>query len=391
MNVADSQHGKKARILYIITKANWGGAQKYVFDVATAAQRVGHDVSVACGTQGELTSRFEHEGIPVYEIRGLGRDIAPLSDVKSLLSLLNLIKELKPDLVHANSSKAGLIGVMAAKIAGVPRILFTAHGWAFNEIRPIWQKGIFALFHLITVWLSDDVICVSNAIKSQASWMPFAKNKMFVIHHGIQETELKERREARAKLAPHSLDSFMTSVWIGTLAELHPIKGLDTAIRAFARIAPQFPQTVLVLIGEGQERNNLVALATELKLSERIRFCGHTKDAGAYLSALDIFLFPSRSEALGFAVLEAGNASLPVIASRIGGIPEIIENGVSGILVPPDDVEGFAVALSSLLAAPALRTKLSEGLHKKVLKDFSKEHMFTETLALYKHDLEKKH
>jgi glycosyltransferase involved in cell wall biosynthesis len=391
MNVADLHDSKKARILYIITKANWGGAQKYVFDVATAAQQAGHDVAVACGTQGELTSRLEHESIPVYEIRGLGRDIAPLSDVKSLLSLSNLIKELKPDIVHANSSKAGLIGVMAAKLGGVPRILFTAHGWAFNEIRPLWQKGIFALFHLMTAWLSDDVICVSSAIKSEASWMPFTKHKMLVIHHGIQEIELKGCGEARANHAPHNTETLIKSVWIGTLAELHPIKGLDTAIRAFARIAPQFPQTVLVLIGEGQERNSLVTLASELKLSERIRFCGHTKDAGSYLSALDIFLFPSRSEALGFAVLEAGNASLPVIASRVGGIPEIIEDGVSGILVTPDDVDGFAVGLSSLLAAPALRTKLGEGLHEKVLKDFSKEHALAETLALYTQGLKKKH
>ncbi len=383
MNVADSQAGSKSRILYVITKANWGGAQKYVFDVAVAAQQAGNEVSVACGTQGEMTSRLEHEGIPVFEVTGLGRDIAPLADAKSLVALTKLIKTLKPTVVHANSSKAGLIAVVAARFSNVPKIIFTAHGWAFNEIRLMWQRGIFAIFHLITVWLSDDVVCVSNAIRDQASWMPFSKNKMRVIHHGIELAQIKEKHEARAALAPHATKSFTDSIWIGTLAELHPIKGLDTAIRAFASIAAQFPQSVLVLIGEGQERNKLVALAAELNLSERIRFCGHIKDAKTYLSAFDIFLFPSRSEALGFAALEAGNASLPVIASRVGGIPEIIEDGISGILVTPDDVDGFAIALSSLLAAPVLRSKLGAGLYEKVIRDFSKEHMIKETLELY--------
>jgi glycosyltransferase involved in cell wall biosynthesis len=391
MDVALSEPAKPTRILYVITKANWGGAQRYVYDVANAAIEVGHDVFVACGTQGELTTRLEQKGIPVFQIAGLDRDVAPIADFKALFRLIRLIRTVQPGAVHANSSKAGLIAVLAARLTGVPHIIFTAHGWAFNETRPIWQKAIFAVFHLVTVWLSDDVICVSEAIKKDASWMPFSEKKMGVIHHGIQLVELKEKNAARAQLSPHSsLVSSQTSsgtaaspLWIGTLAELHPIKGLDVAIESFARIAPQFPHAALVLIGEGHERNRLVALAKKLDLTDRIRFCGHVQHAPRYLSAFDVFLFPSRSEALGYAVLEAGNASLPVVASRVGGIPEIIEDGVSGLLVMPNDVDGFAIALSSLLAAPELRTKLGTALHQKVVADFSHEQMIRKTLAVY--------
>jgi glycosyltransferase involved in cell wall biosynthesis len=383
MDVAQPAQTESAHILYIITKANWGGAQKYVFDIAFAAQEAGHQVSVACGTQGELTTRLEQAGIPVFQVAGLGRDIHLLSDLKALNTLTKLMRALQPDIVHANSSKAGLIAVIAAQISRVPDIIFTAHGWAFNETRPWWQKAVFSLFHLVTVSLSDTVICVSEAVAKDMRWMPFSGAKTRVIHHGITFPQFMRKDEARASLAPHLSEILSAPLWIGTLAELHPTKGLDVAINAFARIAPQFPNAVLVLIGEGDARNELVTLAKERGISNRIRFSGHIQDAASYLSAFDIFLFPSRSEALGYAVLEAGNASLPVVASRIGGIPEIIEDSVSGLLVTPNDIEGFAIDLSSLLAAPELRTRLGTALHEKILKDFSKEQMLRKTLALY--------
>jgi len=183
MNVADPEspmptdpqpisESKRLHILYVITKANWGGAQRYVYDLAVAGIEKDYEISVACGTEGEMTERLRRANVPVYIVSGLGRDIAPLSDTRALMNLTHLIRTLKPDVVHANSSKAGLIATMAARIAGVPRVIFTAHGWAFNESRPWWQKSIFALFHLLTVWFSDTVICVSEAVRKDASWIP---------------------------------------------------------------------------------------------------------------------------------------------------------------------------------------------------------------------------
>ena len=381
MNVADTHSGgHRGRILYVITKATWGGAQKYVFDMATAALAAGFEITVACGSEGELSERLMHASIPVIYVRGLGRDVAPVADTRALVELVRLMRAMRPTVVHANSSKAGLLATVAALLSGVPHIIFTAHGWAFNESRPSWQKGIFAIFHLLTAWCSDTVICVSEGVKRDAKWMPFVQKKLVVIRNGISRVELVEKSAARAKLAP-SVPA--DALWIGTLAELHPTKGLDVAIHAFARIAQQFPQTVLVLIGEGQARNTLVALANQYKLKDRIHFCGHIQHASSLLSAFDIFLFPSRSEALGFALLEAGNAHLPVIASNAGGIPEIVEDGVTGLLVPVGDVDGFAQALTKLIEQLELRTKLSNALFERVTTDFSKSEMVQKTLALY--------
>jgi glycosyltransferase involved in cell wall biosynthesis len=384
MNVAEpTPHGQKGRILYVITKATWGGAQRYVFDMATAALAAGYEVTVACGAEGELSERLMHASIPIMYVRGLGRDVAPVADVRALIELMRLMKATKPTIVHANSSKAGLLATMAARFSGVPHIIFTAHGWAFNESRPGWQKFIFAMFHLATAWFATTVICVSEAAKHDAQWMPFMKNKFVVIRNGIRPIALVEKDVARGKLAPHATSDFATGLWIGTLAELHKTKGLDVAIHAFARIVEQFPNVMLVLIGEGQERNHLVSLVKEYKLSDRVRFCGHVSHASSLLSAFDIFLFPSRSEALGFAVLEAGNAHLPVVASTVGGIPEVVQKDVSGLLVPVGDVDGFTKALTTLIEQPELRVKYGDALAERVATEFSKEAMISNTLALY--------
>jgi glycosyltransferase involved in cell wall biosynthesis len=384
MNVAEStSHGQKGRILYVITKATWGGAQRYVFDMATAALAAGFEVTVACGTEGELSARLMRASIPVMYVRGLGRDVAPVADVRALIELIRLMRATRPTIVHGNSSKAGLLATVAARLSKVPRIIFTAHGWAFNESRPGWQKFIFAMFHLITAWCSDTVICVSDAVKHGAKWMPFVKGKFVVIKNGISPVALEAKHTARAKLAPYVSADFSNSLWIGTLAELHKTKGLDIAIHAFAQIARQFPQAMLVLIGEGQERNNLVALVKEYKLSDRVHFCGHVLHASSLLSAFDIFLFPSRSEALGFAALEAGNAHLPVVASNVGGIPEVIANNGTGLLVAVGDIHGFAQALTELIEQSELRTHLGDALYERVITDFSKEKMVSETLHTY--------
>ena len=385
MNDAEpTSRGQKGRILYVITKATWGGAQRYVFDMASAALAAGFEVTVACGTEGELSARLMRASIPVFYIPSLERDIRPWKDIIAFTELWKLIKATGPDVVHSNSSKAGLFAAVAARLSGVKLIIFTAHGWFWNSTwRALPLRLIAAKFQWITVLMSHHTICVSEAIRREAKWMPFVQKKFVVIRNGIAGVELIEKTMARARLAPYVATDFSSGLWVGTLAELHPTKGLDVAIHAFASIAHQFPQTMLVLIGEGQDRNNLVALAKHYQLKDRIHFCGQVQHASSLLSAFDIFLLPSRSEALGFAALEAGSARLPVVASNVGGIPEVIQDGTTGLLVPVGDVNGFSTALTMLIQQPELRTRLGNALFERVATDFSKATMVSETLQQY--------
>ncbi len=372
------------RILYVITKGTWGGAQRYVYELAHAAKARGHAVIVACGTPGELVHRLEDTEIPVVLISGLARDIRLGSDLRALIALIRLIHREHPDVVHSNSSKAGLLATLAARLTGVRHNIFTAHGWAWNELRPTWQQYVFRALHACTVLLATRVIAVSEAVALQAAWMPGASRKMVTIRHGVAPLALLPRSESRTFLASLNEHHPPTDAfWIGTLAELHPTKGLDTLFKAFARLYTTHPEAVLVCIGAGQDRGRLTALAHMLRIEDRVFFAGHIQHAARLLPALDVFAFPSRSEALGYAALEAGQAGLPVVASNVGGIPEIISHDTTGLLVPPGNEEALADALARLITEPELRIRLSSALTQSVHTSFAVEQMLEQTFALY--------
>jgi len=371
------------RILYVITKADWGGAQRYVFDMALTARKAGHDVLVASGTSGPLIDRLEAVGIRTETIAGMKRDISLKDELRSFRALRALIRGFRPDVMHVNSSKASGLAALAGRLARVRRIVFTAHGWAFNENRPAWQKAAIAFLHWITVMLSHVTVCVSEAIRKDAAWMPLARKRLQVIHNGIDAVELLSRSEARSRIGPDLAHMFPGALWIGTIAELHPTKGLDTLIEAFSRLIRSHPSAVLVIMGDGEEWNRLHKLIQIHDLAGRVALPGFVADAAAHLSALDIFALPSRSEALGYALLEAGQASLPAAASAVGGIPEILEDGATGLLVPPGDARALEEALARLLLSPEARERLGTALHARVRAEFSKSAMAEKTLALY--------
>ncbi|HWH07144.1 MAG TPA: glycosyltransferase family 4 protein [Candidatus Paceibacterota bacterium] len=368
----------KHRILYAITLAWWGGAQRYVYDLAVAAHEAGHEVCVLTG-HGELAERLTLRGITVRQSGHFKRDIGFVSEFRSFYELMKVIWDFKPNVVHANSSKTGAFAALAARVLGVKRIIFTAHGWAFNENRPQYQKDIFWLAHYATVLLSDRVICVSRAICSGASTMPFAASRLRTIYNGVEEGTLLTREDARGILAPHISFPF----WIGTIAELHPNKQLHTLIVAFERIADKYPDVTLVIMGEGQERKVLEELIRSLSLESRVRLRGHVENAAAYLPALDIFVLPSRTEALGYVLLEAGLARLPVIASDVGGIPEVIQDNKTGLLFPSGDAATLAALLERSITDEELRAKMGQALYAHVRENFSKERMILETFKEY--------
>lgn len=371
-------------ILYVITKSNWGGAQRYVYELAVEAHHRGHIVSVAVGAPGELVHRLHEAGITTFLIPGLSRDVRLGADIRAFFGLVSLIRKQRPQVVHANSSKAGFIAVLAARLLFVPNIIFTAHGWAWNELRPTWQKMAFRCLHFATVVLSHKSIAVSRAIESDAAWMPGTKRKFVTIHHGIVSLPLLPPLDARKTLEDAAATHIPAqALWIGALAELHPTKGLDVLIRAFAFLAPHVPEAVLVLIGGGQDRGRLTALAHMLQIESRVHFVGHMRDAACLLPALDVFVLPSYSEALGYVLLEAGQASLPVIASDVGGIPEIVTDNESGFLVPAGDDKALAEKIVILAHDGALRRHFGEALQNRVLTGFSRDRMFDETFSLY--------
>ena len=374
----------RKKILFLITKSNYGGAQRYVFDLATGLPREQFETVVACGGDGPLITKLHDAGVRVVPIRALQRDISFSKEIAATREMARIIKAERPDVLHVNSSKAGLFGALLGQLLRVPRVIFTAHGWAFNEDRGALSKMLIKTLHYITVLLSDTTIAVSDAIKSQMNW-PFAERRMTVVRNGhfAEEQPTKDAaRHALIRIAPQ-LNKYKSDPWIVTVGELHPVKRHDVMIHAIRELVAQHPTVRHIIMGDGELREELAALIAAEGLKEHVFLLGHVADAASYLPAFDIFALTSRSEALAYVLLEAGAAGLPVVATRVGGIPEIIEHEKTGLLVPPNNPEATASALKKLLDDSTLRTKLGTTLKEKVTSQFSLKRMLKETEATY--------
>ena len=376
---------KHLKAILVITKSNFGGAQRYVYTLATALAKEHVDVAVAFGGSGLLKEKLTEAGIRTIQIPTLERDVHVLKDFYAFWALIQLFRAEKPDIVHLNSSKIGAIGALAGRLTFIPKIIFTAHAWAFNEDRSWFSKQIIRLLHITTVFLSTTTIAVSKGTAYQISSFPFIKHKIKVIYNGIAASPLLDSKAARREImsvAPASIPE--KSLWIGTISELHKNKGLDFLIQAFKEIAGIHPQATLFVIGEGEERQRLQDMIEEYGLENRVFLVGFITDAKRLLTAFDIFTLTSRTEAFPGVLLEAGLAKRPVVASRVGGIPEIIAPRFSGLLVPPNDAASIVRALEIYINNPEIGSSYAYNLYTKVTTEFTLKKMFEETFALYR-------
>lgn len=304
----------KKKILFIITKSNWGGAQRYVYDLATTLPKDQFEVSVAFGAEGLLAKKLQEAKIATFLVTALQRDVSLSSDVKSFLKLLKLFRTEKPDIVHLNSSKAGGVGALAARIAGVPRIIFTVHGWPFWEKRSPLSRVLIYLFSWLTALFSHKVIVVSNYDLSVAKKMPFIGNKVVRIYNGIDlNLPLGSAKAIR--------DEFPEGVRItGTIGELNKNKNQIALIEE----ARNNPNMYVVIVGDGENREFLYKKIKEYNLKAQIRLIGF-RPASEVLKGFDVFALPSIKEGLPYVLLEARVAGLPMVANRVGGVGEILD------------------------------------------------------------------
>jgi glycosyltransferase involved in cell wall biosynthesis len=376
----------KTKILLVITKSTWGGAQKYVYDLATGLPQDQFDVVVALGGAGFLVEKLHTANIRTIAIPSLLRDVNPLKDFASFISLYRLFKKERPDVVHLNSAKVSGLGALAGRFAGVPKIIFTAHGWAFNEGRSFASRLVIKIISWITILLSHKTIAVSDAIKNATKNWPVVDRKIVVIKNGIKEPTFLLRNIARAELIKKTNVTVPNDAFLlGTIAELHKSKGLSYSIEAIAKLVPTHPSLYYFILGGGEEKERLNALLEHHGLQGRVFLLGFVEDASRFLPAFDCFVLPSITEALGFVLLEAGLAGVPVIATNVGGIPEIIEHEKTGLLVPARDPQILSESIVKIIDSPALRTTLGDALRQKVLSEFSLEQTLIETRALYPH------
>lgn len=381
----ETSAGRK-KVLYIVTKSNFGGAQRYVCDLAISLPKDQYEVVVAAGPgqgsalAGDLFSRLSQAGIRTVFIPQMQRDVS-IADWGTFSSLYRLIGAERPDVVHLNSSKAGGLGALAARLRGVPRILFTVHGWAFREARNPLSRLLIYKVSALTVLLCHAVICISEFDRSAFAHFPLLKNKLRLVRTGIRGGETALSREsARKQLAG---TSHAQDIWVGSIGELTFNKNIRGALDALVLARHTDTRLYYTVIGSGEQAEKLAAYATRRGLGDSVHFAGQIPDAARLLSAFDILLLPSRKEGLPYVLLEAALARVPIVATDVGGISELIQNGKSGALCNDGDTMGMADSLVELAADTTLRERFANALQEKVATEYSLERMARETAALY--------
>jgi len=374
----------KKKIFYIVTKSNFGGAQRYVYDLATSLPREEYETAVVYGGEGLLGEKLKKAGVRTITIPHLERDIKLGSELKTFWTLMTLFRKERPDIIHLNSSKIGGLGSLAGRVSGVPRIIFTAHGWYFKEDRPWFTRKITLFLSWLTAILSHNVIVVSDDDKRYAPKIAVTK-KIERIHNGLLAQNMLKRETARQKIRHYVEDISLSrgAHWVGTISELHKNKGLTYAIEAVARTRAIGKNVLLFIVGDGEDRPLLDELIARKAVQDAVFILGYVNDAPTLLSAFDSFMLTSVKEGLPYALLEAGAAKLPTIGSAVGGIPEIITDMESGILTRPREAKEIADALCFLVDNAPRRQELGVALHAHVTTHFTKDRMLTETLALY--------
>lgn len=383
----------RKRILFLVTKSVLGGAQRYVYDLACSLPRDTYDVVVAFGGTGVpgsepgiLNDMLIGAGVRTIFVPELGRDVNRTKDSAAYRALQELFEKEKPDIVHLNSPKAGGLGALAARRSGVPRIIYTAHGWAFSEHVSFPARMLRFLFSYLTVLLADRVICVSDSDREKMAWAPLARSKLTVIHNGIRAVSDLTREEARDTLfSKQEIRAHEHDLWVVSVAEHTPNKNLFAAIDAIQKANKNTaaPKIFYSIIGDGEQTEKLQTFIADRKLTESVRLLGFVAESRRYLPGFDAMLMPSIKEGLPYAILEAGMAGLPVAASYTGGIPDIITHNETGILIiNPTSSDEIAVAVARFRDLD-LRKRLGDALKKQVESNFSFEQMRNDTFSLY--------
>ena len=374
---------KKHKILRIVTNSTKepGGAANHVYYLATKIDPKKYLTTVACGEGQDLISKLKQARIEVKVIPTMIRKPSFGHDFLTVLHLYRIIRNDSFDIIATHGSKAGFLGRVAAFLARAPIIVFTAHGFIFNESINRLKKRLFIWMEWLGSKLTHRIITVSNydresAVLNRVS----AEDKFRTIYNGIDIDDFNEKEGNYTKEALGLNDN---SLVIGSVANFFPNKGLHYLIKGMSELVKRHPNLVLLLVGDGPLRNGLIAETKKLNLTDKVFFLGHVDNIPQVLKLFDIFVLPSLKEGFPWAILEAMAAEKAIVATEVGGVPEMIVDGKSGVLIKPGDIDALVIEIHDLLANPQLRDELGENAQKRVIREFTLKRMIQETEAFY--------
>jgi glycosyltransferase involved in cell wall biosynthesis len=389
--MSDRANGRPIRVLRVIARLNVGGPALHVTYLARGLAERGYETTLVAGdvARGEESMAFvaEQAGVAVVRLEGLSRELSPVRDALAAWRLARLIRALRPDVVHTHTAKAGAVGRAAAVLAGPRRRPVVVHTFHGHVLRGYFGRAGTLLFRAIETALAratDRLVAVSPEVRDELVGLGVAAADRFsVIRLGIEleprvafagdTAELRRRHGVGA-------ETFVVG-WFGRMTA---VKRTDDLLAALAALRGRGVDGVLLLVGDGDDRARLEQRAHDLGLARSCLFLGYQEDVAPWYALCDAVALTSASEGTPVTIIEALAAGRPVVATDVGGVPDVVDEGESGFLVAPGDTEALAERLELLARDPERRASMGAAGRERVLRRYAVERLVDDVDALYR-------
>jgi glycosyltransferase involved in cell wall biosynthesis len=379
------------RVLRVIARLNVGGPALHVTYLARGLAARGYETTLVAGdvARGEESMAFvaEHAGVEIVRLPGLSRELAPLRDAVAAVRLARIIRQVRPDVVHTHTAKAGAVGRTAALLSGLrrrPVVVHTFHGHVLRGYFGRTGTLVFRAIETLLARATDRLVAVSPEVRDELVGLGVAPaSKFSVIRLGI---ELEPRVsfdgdpiEVRRRLGIEA-DRFVVG-WFGRMTA---VKRTDDLLATLAALRARRVDALLLLVGDGDDREHLEQHAHDLGLARSCLFLGYQEGVAAWYAICDAVVLTSASEGTPVTIIEALAAARPVVATAVGGVPDVVVDGETGFLVPPGDTQAIAERLELLAGDPALRASMGATGRERVLRRYSVDRLVGDVDALYR-------
>ncbi len=381
-----TESDRKVKIAQVVTRMDWGGAPDIV-RILCESLETSYEVKLIIGPSKHLAEktrlfldRFKDNVIVVPHLR---RDINPIWDFLALVKLFLLFKKERFDIIHTHTAKAGFLGRIAGWLAGIPRIIYMPHGHVFYGYFGLLMSRVAITVERVVAYTTDKIMVLTELAKRDLiAFKVTTPDKIIVINSGL---ELENYRESvvdvQSKKNELQIEEDISVV--GVIGRLEPVKGHKYFIEAARMVIEELPKVKFLIVGDGSLRNDLESQCEELGVLDKCIFTGWKEDVSSILSMLDILVLPSVNEAVGRILIEAGACGVPVVATNVGGVPEIVRDNETGVLVAPGSPEDLARAMIDLLNSEDKRQQMSIAAEEWIDDRFSAHRMVEEVSNSY--------
>ena len=382
-------------VMHIITRLDMGGSAQNTLDTCrrldhkkyavTLIHGLSHESEMTAEEQAQVGRRVEEarrQGVRIVSMASLVRRVHVFKDMHALLQIRRKIRPIKPAIVHTHTSKAGLLGRVAAWLEAVPIIIQTPHGHVFyGHFGPVTSQ-FYLLLERLAAAITDRLVALTEQERSDyVKYKVVPESKLTTIHSGVDVQRFQ--RPTDPKTFSENLPVIPPGrTVIGFVGWLLPIKGVDILLQAMTTVCQSAPQAILLLVGKGQLEAKMKSEVKRLNLTANVQFMGWRNDIEHILPQFDIFVLPSLNEGMGRVLVEAMAAARPIVASNTGGIPDLVKHQMNGLLVPPGDPRALAEALLQLIRHPDAARRMGQAGHR-LADRFSVEEMVDRIERMY--------